>query len=100
TATVTCTEGKVGGLGNQPVFFVASFPGDCVTRGNENTPQGHVQSPQQLIQPRGGHINTPPVTLQVDCPPGLILRVGDAVTYTITNQAGEIVFQDVIFVSS
>jgi hypothetical protein len=92
TATVSCTEGKVAGLGNEPVLFQATLPGGCVNSpGHE--PPGHVQTDVIPIQPRGGHIDTPAFTLVVDCPSGLFLVVGDAVTYTITNLAGEIGFQ-------
>lgn len=93
TATVSCTEGKVAGLGNEPVLFQATLPGGCVNSpGHE--PPGHVQTDVIPIQPRGGHIDTPAFTLVVDCPSGLFLVVGDAVTYTIRNLAGEIVFQE------
>lgn len=93
TANVDCTEGKVAGLGNQPVLFQATLPGGCVNSPG-HAPPGHVQTDVIPIQPRGGHIDTPAFTLTVDCPSGLFLSVGDAVTYTITNQAGDIVFQE------
>jgi hypothetical protein len=91
SAVVTCTEGKVAGLGNQPVLFQATMPGGCVNSG-DHEPPGHFQTGQVPIDPRGGHIVTPSFDLTVSCPNGQFLVVGDTVTYLITNQAGEVVF--------
>jgi hypothetical protein len=91
TATVSCTEGKVAGLGNQPYLFNATLPGGCVNSG-DNEPPGHLQTGLQPITPRGGHIITPAFDLSVTCPNGQYLVVGDWVTYTLTNLAGELVF--------
>jgi hypothetical protein len=99
STSISCTAGSVAGLGNEPVTFVATVPGGCATSGNESQPPGHLQSSPQTIQPRGGRINLPAVSFSVNCPPGLNPVLGDEVTYTIRNQAGDIVFQDVIAVS-
>jgi hypothetical protein len=85
-------------FGSAAVTFVAITPGGCETRGNQNEPGGHVQSPVYNLVPRGGRINTPQVTLSANCPPGLNQFLGPAVTYTLSRN-GTIVLQTTFIAS-
>jgi hypothetical protein len=90
--TVTCTGGSAAGLGNQPVTVSADVPAGCETKPGSNQPPGHAQAQSQPIQPRGGRINFPTLTLSADCPPGLNPVIGDTVTFTILTETGQLVF--------
>jgi hypothetical protein len=71
TASISCEGGSVAGVGSQPVTVFYQAEGGCTTRGNDNEPGGHVQSPSQTVQPNGGRINLEDATITVRCPGGL-----------------------------
>ena len=89
--TVVCTGGKAAGLGNAPVTVSADIAAGCETRSGSNQPSGHAQAQSAPIQPRGGRINFPTLTLSADCPPGLNPVFGSTVTYTILDAEGNVV---------
>jgi len=90
--TVTCTGGSAAGLGNQPVVVSASVDAGCQTRPGNNEPAGHTQFTSAPIQPKGGRIDFPTITLSPDCPGGLNPVIGNIVTYTILTEGGVLVF--------
>src|SRR5919201_1440495 len=69
--TLTCTGGKIAGVGTEPTQVGIDVAAGCATRGNENQPKGHVQTLSAPIQPKGGNITFGPLSVAPDCPPGL-----------------------------
>src|SRR4051794_35033695 len=65
--TVTCTGGKVAGLGTAPaqVFYTGQFA--CQTKSGSNQPPGQSSSKVATITPRSGSINLPTSTLTSGC---------------------------------
>ena len=90
--TVTCTGGKVAGLGNEPVsvFYTGQF--GCETKSGSNQPPGQSRSKVATITPKGGSINLPRSTLSSGCHGTQTPVAPDEVTLHIVNQAGVEVF--------
>lgn len=85
---VTCTGGKISGVGTEPTQVGIDVAAGCATRGNENEPRGHVQEVSAPITPKGGNITFGPLSVSADCPPGLNPVFGDTVQFFII-QDGE-----------
>jgi hypothetical protein len=90
--TVTCTGGKVAGLGNEPlsVFYTGLFA--CETQSGSNQPPGQRSSAERTITPKGGSINLPRSVLSAGCHGTQRPVTPDEVTLHIVNQAGVEVF--------
>jgi hypothetical protein len=82
--TVTCTGGKIAGVGTVPTQVGIDVAGGCANKpGHE--PRGHVQAVSQPITPKGGNIVFGSLSATADCPPGLSPVFGDVVTYFIVQ---------------
>ena len=94
--TITCTGGKVAGLGNEPVsvFYTGQFA--CETKSGSNQPPGQSRSKEVTIQPRGGAINLPTSTLTSGCHGTQTPVAPSEVTLHILNQAGQEIFTETI----
>ena len=94
--TVTCTGGKVAGLGNAPVsvFYTGAFA--CQTKSGSNEPPGQRRSAVKTVTPKGGSINLPSFTLTAGCHGSQRPIAPDTVTLHIVNQAGQEVFTEPI----
>jgi hypothetical protein len=94
--TVTCTGGKVAGLGNQPVrvFYTGTFR--CLTKSGSNMPPGQTRTPAVTITPKGGSINLPDRTLTENCPGTQRPVAPTSVTLVIQNLAGQTIFSALI----
>jgi hypothetical protein len=90
--TVTCTGGKVAGLGNAPVsvFYTGQF--GCLTKSGSNQPPGQARTRAATITPKGGSINLPTRTLTQNCHGTQTPVAPDTVRLVIQNQAGQTIF--------
>jgi hypothetical protein len=85
TVTVTCTGGKIAGVGTEPTRVGIDVPGGCTTSGNGNFPPGHLQDLSAPITPKGGNIRLPTLSVSLKCPNGLNTVIGTEVTYFIVQ---------------
>lgn len=86
--TVTCTGGKIAGVGTEPTSVGIDVTAGCATSGNANEPKGHRQAVSAPITPKGGNIVFGRLSVSADCPPGLNPVFGDSVQFFIV-QNGE-----------
>jgi hypothetical protein len=82
--TVSCTGGKIAGVGTEPTQVGIDVQGGCANNPG-HLPPGHNQAVSQPIQPKGGNIVFGPLSVTVSCPPGLTPVVGSSVTYFIVQ---------------
>jgi hypothetical protein len=83
--TVTCTGGKIAGVGTEPTFVGIDVAAGCATSGNGNEPKGHKQAVTGPITPKGGNITFGSLSVSADCPPGLNPVFGTTVQYFIVQ---------------
>jgi len=81
--TVTCTGGKIAGVGTEPTQVGIDVAAGCATSGNGNEPKGHAQAVSAPITPKGGNIVFGPLSVSADCPPGLNPVFGSSVQFFI-----------------
>jgi hypothetical protein len=84
-ATVTCTGGKIAGVGTEPTQVGIDVAAGCATSGNGNQPKGHRQAVSAPITPKGGNIVFPSLSVSADCPPGLNPVFGTSVQFFIVQ---------------
>jgi hypothetical protein len=94
--SITCTGGKVAGLGNQPVsvFYTGQF--QCETKSGSNMPPGQARTRAVTITPKGGSINLPTRTLTQNCRGTQTPVAPVTVTLVIQNQQGQTIFSEPI----
>ena len=94
--TVTCTGGKVAGLGNAPVsvFYTGQF--GCRTKSGSNQPPGQARTKAVTITPKGGSINLPTRTLTQNCHGSQTPVAPSSVTLVIQNAQGQTIFSESI----
>jgi len=83
--TVTCTGGKIAGVGTEPTQVGIDVAAGCATSGNGNEPRGHRQAVSAPITPKGGNIVFPSLSVSADCPPGLNPVFGTTVQFFIVQ---------------
>ena len=81
--TLTCTGGKIAGVGTEPTQVGIDVAAGCATSGNGSQPKGHKQAVSAPITPSGGNIVFPPLSVSVHCPPGLNPVFGSTVQFFI-----------------
>jgi hypothetical protein len=84
-ATVTCTGGKIAGVGTEPTQVGIDVAAGCATSGNGNEPKGHRQAVSEPITPKGGNIVFGELSVSADCPPGLNPVFGSSVQFFIVQ---------------
>jgi hypothetical protein len=82
---LTCTGGKIAGVGTEPTQVGIDVAAGCATSGNGNQPKGHQQSLSAPITPKGGNITFGPLSVAPDCPPGLNPVFGPSVQFFIVQ---------------
>jgi hypothetical protein len=82
-ATVTCTGGKIAGVGTEPTQVGIDVAAGCATSGNQNQPSGHKQAVSGPIAPSGGNIVFGSLSVSANCPPGLNPVFGGSVQFFI-----------------
>jgi hypothetical protein len=90
--SVTCTGGKVAGLGQSPVsvFYTGAFA--CRTQSGSNEPPGQRRSKSFTITPKGGSINLPTAQITSGCHGTQTPVAPSTVTLHIVSQGGQEVF--------
>jgi hypothetical protein len=83
--TVTCTGGKIAGVGTEPTQVGIDVAAGCATKGNGNEPKGHEQEVSAPINPKGGNITFGQLSVSADCPPGLNPVFGSTVQFFIVQ---------------
>jgi hypothetical protein len=83
--TVTCTGGKIAGVGTEPTQVGIDVAVGCATSGNGNEPKGHRQAVSAPIAPNGGNITFGELPVSADCPNGLNPVFGSSVQFFIVQ---------------
>ena len=84
-ATLTCSGGKIAGVGTEPTQVGIDVAAGCATSGNGNQPKGHRQALGAPIQPKGGNITFGSLSVSADCPAGLNPVFGTSVQFFIVQ---------------